>query len=86
MAQLNTDSGKIMLIRNCPCCNGRAEVKHTKIYYTDAIRIRCTECQLTTSPVAINHPQIKATGLDETTRYTEQQAIQISIDKWNRRV
>ena len=34
----------------------------------------------------VDHPKFTANGLDESTRYTEEQAKQRVADVWNRRV
>lgn len=85
MATLNRDTGRTQLIRNCPFCNGKAEVIDTHVYLDKAVRIGCTECHCVTKKILIDHPNISFEGTDETTRYTREQAIQKAIDLWNRR-
>ena len=75
-----------VVLENCPFCGGTAEIRDTIIYYTKAIRVRCTNCHVTTSPVCIDHPAVTCKGLDESTRYTREQVIEIAAQKWNRRV
>ena len=69
----------------CPFCGGVAEIIENRIYLDTAIRVRCTNCKVVTKPVLINKPRATADGVDETTRYSRQQATVKSINLWNRR-
>lgn len=72
--------------RNCPCCGGTAKVQDTALWLTPAVFILCTSCGLQTARVLIDNPKLGPNGLDESTRYTREQAIQIAAAKWNVRV
>lgn len=71
-------------LKPCPFCGGEAELKHL-IVYNSSFFVRCTACYARTDYVWIDHPCMKAAGLDESTRYTEEQVEAESIEAWNRR-
>ena len=73
-------------LKTCPFCGGKAEVIHTRVIADDAIRIGCTRCRAITKAVLIDHPKYTGEGLDESTRYTRDQAVAKAAEKWNRRV
>ena len=73
-------------LKPCPFCGGEAELRDGHIYMDDTKIVICTKCHVRTSPVIVNHPSFTANGLDESTRYTAEQAAQIACQKWNRRV
>lgn len=73
-------------LKPCPFCGGEAEVREGHIYMTDTKIVSCKKCHVRTIPVSVDHPNFTAHGLDETTRYTPEQAAQIACDMWNRRV
>lgn len=81
-----TEKTKVEL-KPCPFCGGEAELRHGNLYVDRVVLVRCTKCHARTDFVWIDHPSIKAsTGkLDESTRYTEQQAIDKATEAWNRR-
>lgn len=70
----------------CPFCGGAAQIADVLAYVSDGVRIRCTDCGASTVMQLIDHPQMNSNGLDESTRYTREQAIAIVVEKWNRRV
>ena len=76
-------------LKSCPFCDGEAELKHGKVYIDEIVFVRCKAygCHARTDFVFINHPSLDPrTGkLDETTRYTIEQAENIAISRWNRR-
>ena len=73
-------------LKPCPFCGGEAELRDGHIYLTDTKIVTCKRCFARTSPVSIDHPSFNANGLDESTRYTPEQAAEIACAKWNRRV
>ena len=80
---------KTVDLKPCPFCNGAAEVIDTHVYLDAAIRIGCGKCRVITPAVLINHPAYthKSNGeLDESTRYTRDQAVAKAAQVWNRRV
>lgn len=74
-----------MDMKPCPFCGGEAELKPSTIYGSPIVFVRCTVCFVRTDYVWIDHPSMKATGLDELTRYTKEQAEANAIEAWNRR-
>lgn len=79
---------KTVELNSCPFCGGEAKVIHTRVIADDAVRVICTECNVHTAAVLINHPAYTAKSngeLDESTRYTEDQAVAKAAEKWNRR-
>lgn len=73
-------------LKPCPFCGGEAEVIKSHVYLDEARRIGCARCHVVTPPVLINHPAYRGGDLDESTRYTERQAVAKAAEKWNRRV
>lgn len=74
-------------LKPCPFCGGNAELKSARIYVEDGWFVRCIMCRIRTKVVIINHPSLRGTGeLDESTRYTSDQAARIAANTWNRRV
>ena len=69
----------------CPCCGGKAEIRDGNVYLDKAVLIRCSVCLLKTPHILIDHPRLTANGLDESTRYTREQAINEAAKIWNRR-
>jgi hypothetical protein len=72
-------------LKPCPFCGGEAQIKDTHVYMDEAIKIYCSRCACSIFPVLINHPRLTARGLNESTRYTREQAINEAAKKWNRR-
>lgn len=72
-------------LKRCPFCGGEAKVIDTNVYHDKAKRVRCTVCGAYTGAELVDHPEIKFAGLDESTRYTEQQAAEKAAERWNRR-
>lgn len=77
-------------LRRCPFCGGAAELRECRVYRATGWRVKCTRCKVKTEGVYINLPATKpgVSGpfLDESTRYTSDQAAKIAVDTWNRRV
>lgn len=72
-------------LKPCPFCGGEARIKPGRMYYDSCVQVRCLECGCETKPIVIDHPQVTANGVDESTRYTEEQAVNIAAKIWNRR-
>ena len=76
-------------LRACPFCGGPAELVECRVYRATGWRVKCVKCKVSTEGVYINLPKTKpgACGpfLDESTRYTSDQAAQIAVNTWNRR-
>lgn len=72
-------------LKPCPFCGGRAGRIERRTYVTTGWQVQCTACRCATPPVWINSPVSFGDGVDESTRYTSDQAAQIAADKWNRR-
>lgn len=73
-------------LKKCPFCGGEAEIVKTHVYLDEARRVVCSGCQATTQRILINHPRMCGDGLDESTRYTPEQAERIAAKLWNARV
>lgn len=72
-------------LKPCPFCGGHAEMVRKQIYLDHGYRVDCTQCGARGTVVLVNHPKFTYYGLDESTRYTEQQAKEKVIEAWNRR-
>ena len=72
-------------LKPCPFCGGEAKIISTRIYSDSARRIGCTKCQAVTQAVLIDHPKYNGRNLDESTRYTAEQAEEKAAEKWNSR-
>lgn len=74
-------------LKKCPFCGGEAELKTSHhVYLTDARCVMCTCCSCRSASVLINHPKMGAGGvLDESTRYTVEQAERKAAQLWNAR-
>ena len=77
---------KTIELKRCPFCGGEAELKEGKVYIDRCIRARCKNGCVSSKPILIDHPRVTTDGLDESTRYTEEQAKQEAAKMWNRRV
>lgn len=73
-------------LKPCPFCGGEAEVRERHFCLDVGVKIKCTNCNIQTFGTLIDHPRFTPDGLDESTRYTREQAIEIEAEKWNRRV
>lgn len=74
-------------LKKCPFCGGYAEIKKGHVMLDEARRVRCIGCSATTTPILVNHPKMGADGkLDESTRYTPEQAEAKAAELWNARV
>ena len=73
-------------LKKCPFCGGEAELlTNHHVYLDDARVVRCVRCKCKTSSVLVNHPKLTADGLDESTRYTTEEAEQKAAELWNAR-
>lgn len=72
-------------LKPCPFCGSTAELRAARSYVSDGWRVWCTKCRIGTTPVWIDHPLLTSKGLDESTRYTREQAAGIAVGMWNRR-
>lgn len=72
-------------LKLCPFCRKAAKVIDTHVYLSAAIRIGCSCCGVITPAVLIDHPANINGELDESTRYTRDQAIAKAAVVWNRR-
>lgn len=73
-------------LKPCPFCGGVSELTDSNIYGSPIVFVRCAKCKARTTYMWIDHPRMKAAGLDESTRYTKEQAEAKAIEAWNRRV
>lgn len=72
-------------LKPCPFCGGEAKVSDVITFRKDGKTIECTKCHARSKYVLIDSPTLTYFGLDESTRYTAEQAVQIVTDLWNRR-
>ena len=75
-------------LKPCPFCGGKAIVKEGYVYADKCMRARCENGCVATKPIMINHPsytQKSFPKLDESTRYTAEQAAQVAAELWNAR-
>ena len=72
-------------LKPCPFCGSEAKVADTTAYLDKAVVVRCSGCNCATNRVLIDHPMMNSNGLDESTRYTRDQAIGKVAELWNRR-
>ena len=70
----------------CPFCGAHAEIVDTTAYMDKAVVVRCDGCSTATKRILVDHPMLTADGLDESTRYTRDQAAEVAAKIWNRRV
>lgn len=74
----------------CPHCGGKAEIKKAFVCLDEVRFVRCKECGCRTKFVVINHPALAIKDgevvLDESTRYSEEEAENLAITIWNKRV
>ena len=77
-------------LKPCPFCGAPAELKECRTYCATGWRVKCIKCKVGTQGVFVNLPETKfgAHGpfLDESTRYTSEQAAEIAVKTWNRRI
>lgn len=69
----------------CPFCGGKAVMLECKVFLDDGIMVMCSRCTARQAATLINHPRMTLDGLDESTRYTREQAIEKAASEWNRR-
>lgn len=72
-------------LKPCPFCGGEAELRDGLSYTSETKIVACSKCHARTTPVFIDHPSLTANGLDESTRYTPEQAARKACELWNRR-
>lgn len=77
-------------LKPCPFCGAPAELRECRTYCTTGWQVRCVKCKVKTEGVYINLPATKpgvnGPFLDESTRYTSDQAADLAARTWNRRV
>lgn len=73
-------------LKRCPCCGGEAQIGNVRSFLGKGIYVKCKNCELRTEVILVDNPVLKCVGLDESTRYTEEQAVEKSAEIWNRRV
>lgn len=73
-------------IPDCPFCGGESKYKLFLFYGGRGIAVRCSKCLATSRVIKINCPKVTVNGVDESTRYTEQQAKEIARNLWSCRV
>ena len=66
-------------------CGGDAELVKKEIYLDYGYRVDCTRCGAKGPFVMVNRPKMTYRGLDESTRYSRDQAIIKASEAWNRR-
>ena len=69
-------------LKPCPFCGGKAVIRETKIYLTEAIQIHCEKCSVHTPKAPFNHLRYYD---GEEIQMTREMAAQEVIEKWNRR-
>ncbi len=72
-------------LKPCPFCGGIAEYRERRVYLDHAWTVECGHCHAKTEMYMVDHPVHTSNGLDESTRYTEEQALAKAADAWNRR-
>ena len=72
-------------LKVCPFCGGEAELEEKRVYLDRGYLASCTECGVHGKLVLVNHPKMTASGLDESTRYTADQAAKKAAELWNAR-
>lgn len=72
-------------LKPCPCCGGEAEIRDFQFFLDIGVKVKCKVCGVQTHGTPIDHPCLTPDGLDESTRYTREQAIEIEAKMWNRR-
>ena len=74
-------------LKPCPFCGGEAEIGDHITYVYVGKHIKCTKCLARGGFTLIDAPMMSKNGaLDESTRYTTEEAIERAIEAWNRRV
>ena len=74
-------------LKKCPFCGGEAEIRKTFVLLDEARVVRCSTCLCKTTSILIDHPKMVSGGkLDESTRYTAEQAEAKAAELWNARV
>lgn len=77
-------------LKPCPFCGAPAELVECRVYRATGWKVKCIRCKTATEGVYIDLPKTRcgACGpfLDETTRYTSDQAADLAARTWNRRV
>lgn len=78
----------IEILKRCPFCGSYASIKRGNLYMDLTYRAECNKCFAMTARFLVNHPKVNPTDgtLDESTRYTEEQAIRKAVEAWNTRI
>lgn len=69
----------------CPFCGGEADYAEGNVLGIEAWVVRCTSCFASTRRILMGHPIMRYDGLDETTRYTREEAKAEARKAWERR-
>lgn len=74
-------------LKCCPFCGGEAEVSDVLCFYKDGKAIRCKKCFARSMFVLIDSPKVNlfTNEVDESTRFTPEQAAEKAAEAWNRR-
>lgn len=72
-------------LKKCPFCGGEADIRKTFELLDEARVVRCSVCLCRTPSVLIDHPKMRGGELDESTRYTAEQAEAKAAELWNNR-
>lgn len=73
-------------LKSCPFCGGEAEVRKITMYLKEARAVACKDCGTRTRLIFVDLPALTDDGVDESTRYTAEQAEKLAVERWNRRV
>lgn len=72
-------------LKPCPFCGEDAYFREIHVYIDRAWAVECKACKARTSMFMVDHPMHTSKGLDESTRYTEDEAQSKAAEAWNRR-
>lgn len=72
-------------LKPCPFCGAEADLEERRIYLDRGYQVSCSECGVHGPIVLVNHPKMRYGELDESTRYTNDQACSVAIRAWNTR-
>jgi len=74
-------------LKPCPFCGGEAAVGDVMTFLKDGKSIKCTKCHARTMYILIDNPKVNHFDgtVDESTRYTAEQAELKAAELWNRR-
>lgn len=73
-------------LKACPFCGGEATYGKVLGFSCEGRCVKCIKCGARSVPHMIDLPRMTENGLDERTRYDEEQAKEKAAEAWNRRV